>query len=150
MSDAILEIKDVSRTYKDESSTVTALNAVNLSVKKGEFVSIIGSSGCGKTTLLRLIAGFDKVQTGEILMKGNTSYGIGMVTTRITNAILGDENAILTISSYDSENDLFIGYPTIVNQKGAIKRLKFPLSNDEEKKYQYSINTLKEVIKSLK
>ena len=60
MSDAILEIKDVSRTYKDESSTVTALNAVNLSVKKGEFVSIIGSSGCGKTTLLRLIAGFDK------------------------------------------------------------------------------------------
>ncbi|MBP5297561.1 MAG: ABC transporter ATP-binding protein [Lachnospiraceae bacterium] len=71
MSDAILEIKDVSRTYKDESSTVTALNAVNLSVKKGEFVSIIGSSGCGKTTLLRLIAGFDKAQTGEILMKGN-------------------------------------------------------------------------------
>ena len=85
-----------------------------------------------------------------IKMKGNTSYGIGMVTTRITNAILGDENAILTISSYDSENDLFIGYPTIVNQKGAIKRLKFPLSSDEEKKYQYSINTLKEVIKSLK
>ena len=85
-----------------------------------------------------------------IKMKGNTSYGIGMVTTRITNAILGDENAILTISSYDSENDLFIGYPTIVNQKGALKRLDFPLSSEEKEKYQHSLNTLKEVIKSLK
>lgn len=85
-----------------------------------------------------------------IKMKGNTSYGIGMVTTRITNAILGDENAILTISSYDSENDLFIGYPTIVNQKGALKRLDFPLSSEEREKYQHSLNTLKEVIKSLK
>ena len=85
-----------------------------------------------------------------IKLKGNTSYGIGMVTTRITNAILGDENAILTISSYDSENDLFIGYPTIVNQKGALKRLDFPLSSEEKEKYQHSLNTLKEVIKSLK
>ena len=85
-----------------------------------------------------------------IKMKGNTSYGIGMVTTRITNAILGDENAILTISSYDSENDLFIGYPTIVNQKGALKRLDFPLSSEEKEKYQHSLNTLKEVIKTLK
>ena len=81
-----------------------------------------------------------------IKMKGNTSYGIGMVTTRITNAILNDENTILTVSSYDNENNLFIGYPTIINQNGAIKRLNFPLSHDENKKYQYSVKTLKDVI----
>ena len=84
-----------------------------------------------------------------IKMKGNTSYGIGMVTTRITNAILNDENTILTVSSYDSVNNLFIGYPTIINQNGAIKRLNFPLSIEENKKYQYSINTLKEEINKL-
>ena len=70
MSNAILEIKDVNRIYKDEDSTVEALTNVNLTINKGEFVSIIGSSGCGKTTLLRLIAGFDKPQTGELLLNG--------------------------------------------------------------------------------
>jgi NitT/TauT family transport system ATP-binding protein/sulfonate transport system ATP-binding protein len=70
MSNAILEIKNVNRTYKDEDSTVEALTNVNLTINKGEFVSIIGSSGCGKTTLLRLIAGFDKPQTGELLLNG--------------------------------------------------------------------------------
>ncbi len=70
MSKAILEIKNVNRTYKDEDSTVEALTNVNLTINKGEFVSIIGSSGCGKTTLLRLIAGFDKPQTGELLLNG--------------------------------------------------------------------------------
>ena len=70
MSNAILEIKGVNRIYKDEDSTVEALTNVNLTINKGEFVSIIGSSGCGKTTLLRLIAGFDKPQTGELILNG--------------------------------------------------------------------------------
>ncbi len=71
MSDSVLlEIKNVNRTYKDEESTVNALSDINLSIQKGEFVSIIGSSGCGKTTLLRLIAGLDKPQSGEILLDG--------------------------------------------------------------------------------
>ena len=84
-----------------------------------------------------------------IKMKGNTSYGIGMVTTKITNAILNDESSILTVSSYDFENDLFIGYPTIVNQYGAVRRLHFPLSEEENDKYLKSVNTLKEIINSL-
>lgn len=70
MSDVILEIKSINRIYKDEDNTVEALNDINLSVKKGEFVSIIGSSGCGKTTLLRLIAGLDKPQSGKLLLNG--------------------------------------------------------------------------------
>ena len=85
-----------------------------------------------------------------IKMKGNTSYGIGMCTTRITNAILNNENAILTISSYDDENDLFIGYPTIINGNGAIKRLPFPMTEEEKIKYLNSINALKKVIEERK
>lgn len=81
-----------------------------------------------------------------IKKKGNTSYGIGMVTTRITNAILNNENAILTVSSYDEENNLFIGYPTLINQKGAVKRLPFPLSEEEQHKFNHSVKTLQDVI----
>lgn len=70
MSDTILEIKGVNRIYKDEDNHVEALSHINLSVQKGEFVSIIGSSGCGKTTLLRLIAGLDRPQSGQLLLDG--------------------------------------------------------------------------------
>ncbi len=66
----ILKIENVNRIYKDEESEVTALSDINLEVKKGEFISIIGASGCGKTTLLRLIAGLDKPQSGQLLLDG--------------------------------------------------------------------------------
>ena len=85
-----------------------------------------------------------------IKLKGNTSYGIGMALTRITNAILNNENAILTISSYDEENGLFIGYPTIINNNGAIKRLAILMNHDEEIKYKHSLQTLKNVTHSIK
>ena len=67
MSD-ILKIQNVNRTYTDGETVVHALKDINLTIKKGEFVSIIGSSGCGKTTLLRLIAGLDKPQSGKLLL----------------------------------------------------------------------------------
>ena len=85
-----------------------------------------------------------------IKKKGNTSYGIGMALTRITNAILNNEDAILTISSYDKENNLFIGYPTLINNSGAIKRLPFPLTDEEQEKYNLSIKLLKDVINKIK
>lgn len=68
--EVILRIEGVNRIYKDEESEVTALSDINLEVRKGEFISIIGASGCGKTTLLRLIAGLDKPQSGELTLGG--------------------------------------------------------------------------------
>ncbi|MDR0983798.1 MAG: ABC transporter ATP-binding protein [Ruminococcus sp.] len=71
VSDTILDIKSLNRTYIDDSgNTVEALKDFNLSVRHGEFVSVIGSSGCGKTTLLRLIAGLDKPESGELILGG--------------------------------------------------------------------------------
>lgn len=67
MSD-ILRIQNVYRTYSDGETDVNALNNINLTVRKGEFISIIGSSGCGKTTLLRLIAGLDTPQSGKLFL----------------------------------------------------------------------------------
>lgn len=69
-NEVILRIEGVNRIYKDEESEVTALSDINLEVRKGEFISIIGASGCGKTTLLRLIAGLDKPQSGELTLGG--------------------------------------------------------------------------------
>ena len=70
-----------------------------------------------------------------------------MEEIRTFSSILNNENAILTVSSYDNENDLFIGYPTLINNNGAVKRLVFNLNNMEKKKLDYSIKTLKNIIK---
>ncbi|MDR1873976.1 MAG: ABC transporter ATP-binding protein [Synergistaceae bacterium] len=67
----MVEAAGVCRTYTGAGGEdVHALENVSLSVLQGEFVSIIGSSGCGKTTLLRLIAGLDKPQSGTLLLNG--------------------------------------------------------------------------------
>ncbi len=71
LSEALIEIKNVNRTYiDDKDNTVEALNDINLTIHRREFVSIIGSSGCGKTTLLRLIAGLDVPETGILMLDG--------------------------------------------------------------------------------
>lgn len=78
--------------------------------------------------------------------KGATCYGIGMCMVRITNAILGDENTILTVSSYDHTNDIFIGGPTIINNQGVKTRHYLTLNDLEKNKMINSINTVKEAI----
>jgi NitT/TauT family transport system ATP-binding protein/sulfonate transport system ATP-binding protein len=73
---ALLGIENVYRTYvDDDDNKVEALYDVSLEVEKGEFITIIGSSGCGKTTLLRLIAGLDKPLSGELTIGGELITG---------------------------------------------------------------------------
>ena len=81
--------------------------------------------------------------------KGNTSYGIGMSLVRITNAILDDENSIIAVSSYDKNNNLFVGGPTIINRNGVKERIYFNLNEDETNHLQKSIDIIKEAIRSL-
>lgn len=78
--------------------------------------------------------------------KGATYYGIGMCLVRITNAILGDENSIITVSAYDDTNDIYIGSPCILNKDGIQKRVLVDLNEKELKELQHSIDTLKKAI----
>jgi ABC-type Fe3+/spermidine/putrescine transport system ATPase subunit len=64
--DSIIELKGLTRKFGD----FVALDGVSLSVAPGEFLTLLGASGSGKTTTLRLIAGFDQPDAGEILMDG--------------------------------------------------------------------------------
>ncbi|WP_461205787.1 ABC transporter ATP-binding protein [Clostridium sp. DL1XJH146] len=67
---AILEIKELSKSFLKDNNKINVLNKVDISINKGEFVSIVGPSGCGKSTLLGLIAGFDKYDEGTLMLKG--------------------------------------------------------------------------------
>lgn len=78
--------------------------------------------------------------------KGATYYGIGMCLVRITNAILGNENAIITVSNYDGENGIYIGLPAIINKTGVSKKMKVNLTQSEIQKFQNSVNIIKDAI----
>ncbi len=74
----ILEIKNVSKVFHTKDKDVEAIRNVSFNVKEGEFISIIGASGCGKTTLLRLIAGLEKNYGGDILLDGKKVEKAGL------------------------------------------------------------------------
>lgn len=65
----LLRCEEVSRTYGNGPLMVKALDGVNLSVARGEFVAIVGSSGSGKSTLLHLLGGVDRPSGGRILIE---------------------------------------------------------------------------------
>ncbi|MDR3366168.1 MAG: ABC transporter ATP-binding protein [Prevotellaceae bacterium] len=67
---AIIEIKDLYKIYKDQAQEVRAVNSVTLSVGEGEFTAIVGPSGSGKTTLLNLIGGLDTPTSGSLSIAG--------------------------------------------------------------------------------
>ncbi len=75
-SGVILDIQGVSKTFPGDDRTVHALDHVDLRVKRGEFISLVGMSGCGKTTLLRIIDGLDEADAGEIYLDGKKLAGI--------------------------------------------------------------------------
>ena len=65
-----LAIDNVSKSFQSASGTVLALDHVSLQVNEGEFVCLVGASGCGKTTLLNIIAGLEKPDSGNVLADG--------------------------------------------------------------------------------
>jgi len=79
-----LRIENVSKRFTGERDReVTALKDIGLTIKPGEFVCVVGPTGCGKTTLLRVIAGLDTADTGEVMLDGKTITGLNPACTLV-------------------------------------------------------------------
>jgi sulfonate transport system ATP-binding protein len=65
-----LSLRHLSKVFRGAAGEVTALKDVNLDIGAGEFITLLGASGCGKTTLLRILAGLEKGHSGEAILNG--------------------------------------------------------------------------------
>jgi lipoprotein-releasing system ATP-binding protein len=70
MNDTVIACRDLKKTYAQGDLSVTVLNGVNLEVKRGERIAIVGASGSGKSTLLHLLGGLDSISSGSVSILG--------------------------------------------------------------------------------
>ena len=73
----IIEVKDAKKIYKVGTEKIVALDGVSFTINKGDFCCLLGSSGSGKSTLLNIMAGIEKITSGEVLIKGKNITKMG-------------------------------------------------------------------------
>ena len=69
----MLKLKNIKKTYVSGDEKVEALKGISIEFRKSEFVSILGQSGCGKTTLLNIIGGLDRYTSGDLIINGKST-----------------------------------------------------------------------------
>lgn len=75
---SIIEVKNISKIYGNK----VILKNINLKINKGEFITVIGSSGCGKTTFLKLINGLIEPDDGKVYVEGNDISKVDKIALR--------------------------------------------------------------------
>jgi len=73
-----LEMRNINKIFLENKTELPVLNDINLNIRAGEFISMIGTSGCGKTTLLKIILGLDTEYEGDVLLDGKKVRGAGI------------------------------------------------------------------------
>lgn len=96
-NDAIIQIRELTKSFPMGKSEFTALSNINLSVKKGEFTGLIGPSGSGKTTLLNIIGSLDTPTSGDVWVLNKS---IGSLTAK-ESACLRKEKLGFIFQSYN-------------------------------------------------
>ena len=114
----VVMVKDVSKTYKLGTVTVTAVSGVSLTVEQGEFLAIAGPSGSGKTTLLNLIGCLDTPTAGEIQIDGMPVASLSAsrradLRARKIGFIFQTFNLIPVLTGYEN-----VEYPLLLQKRG--------------------------------
>jgi len=121
---ALVQIRELTKTYRQGDEVICPLRDVQLDIEVGDFVSLMGPSGTGKSTLLNVVAGIDKVDSGSIVVDG-------VEITRLTRAQLADwraahlgyifqtHNLIPVLTAYEN-----VELPTLLLPMSAAERRK--------------------------
>jgi len=99
----MIEISNLSKHFFIHGKKIDVLKELNLSVKKDKITVILGRSGCGKTTLLRLIAGLESVSLGEIKFKEQARIGFVFQEARLMPFLNVYENIVFALKKHEIE-----------------------------------------------
>lgn len=104
---SLVEVTNVTKEYANGEETIRPLDGVSLSIDEGDFVSLMGASGSGKSTLLNLVAGIDRVTSGEIVVAGTdiTKLSRGKLAdwrARHIGYIFQTHNLIPVLTAYEN------------------------------------------------
>lgn len=135
-SKGTLEVRGVKKRFKVGEESIEVLEDINLSVKPGEFITIVGLSGCGKTTLLRLIVGLESDYEGDILLDGrklngpSLDRGIVFQDHRLFPWLSVEKNVALGIvgKSVEEKKEIVTSHIELVGLKGFEKSYPYQLS----------------------
>ena len=123
MNKEIIKLLNISKKYINADESISVLNNINLSIKKGELISLTGPSGSGKSTLLHIIALLDKPTLGEVFFKGKSfSKSSDKEKDRVRKigiSIIYQQNNLL--SDFTSLENVMI---PLINNKYTIKESK--------------------------
>jgi putative ABC transport system ATP-binding protein len=75
--EAMIDMHGIVKTFKNAAGEVTVLKGIDLTIYRGEFVSLVGKSGSGKSTLLNMITGIDHPSDGRVVVNGQDLHGMG-------------------------------------------------------------------------
>ena len=103
----VIEVRDVTKQFMKGSETITPLRDANLFIERGEFVSLMGASGTGKSTLLNLIASIDRPTSGTIVVNGTDITGLSrsrLANWRAANIgyVFQTHNLIPVLTAYEN------------------------------------------------
>ena len=97
----MIEILNLSKHFFIHDKRIDVLKELNLSIKKDKITVILGRSGCGKTTLLRLVAGLESVSLGEIKFKEQAKIGFVFQEPRLMPFLNVYENIVFALKKYE-------------------------------------------------
>lgn len=103
----VLETHNLKKVYGSGETEVHALDGVNLQIKNGEFVAIVGTSGSGKSTLLHMLGGLDRPTSGKVMVDGKDIFGLKdeeltIFRRRKIGFVFQNYNLIPTMNVYDN------------------------------------------------
>ncbi|MGA7827894.1 MAG: ABC transporter ATP-binding protein [Geobacteraceae bacterium] len=76
MSSCLLEIKDLRKSFQTDVARIDVLNGIDLTIKKGDTIALVGASGAGKSTLLHIMGTLDKPSSGNVYFQGNDIFAL--------------------------------------------------------------------------
>ena len=127
----ILEVQDLCKTYGTGETEVHALNHVSFSVRKGEFIAIIGESGSGKSTLLNVVGALDSATSGKVWIDGQDIFSM--------------PEKKLTVFRRQHIGFIFQSF-NLIPELNVEQNITFPLLLDYKKPNQKFVNELLQVL----